>query len=213
MFRIDLLKGQGIPIRSRPAGIAIAAVTTLVPLVAGTVMFSFYVHDRIIVSINRQRAASYTTKINGLSEAVRLQESLGKEKSDYGNRLSEVKSSLGRYTQWSPVLAAMVESMPDTVALTAVEVKQSSVKKKVPKKDSPGTTTDVTVPVTTLRLSLYASPQSDSDKAIRDFRDQLRSSSFLGPKLDNIIVSQEIGTLDGREVVSYEMDCVFKPKL
>ena len=213
MFKIDLLKGQGIPIRSRPEGIIMAVVTAVVPLILAIVMCSIYVHNRILISINKQRITNCTAKIGGLVEAVRLQESLAKEKEKYGDHLSEVKSTVGRYTQWSPVLAAMMESMPDSVVLTALDVKQSSVKKKIPKKDNPTVLTDVTVPITTLRLSVCASPQSDSDQAIREFRDGLRSSPFLGPTLDNIVVSQELGTLDGREVVSYEIDCVFKAKL
>ena len=39
MFDIDLLKGQGIPIRSRPEGVAVAIVTVAVPVIIAIVMF------------------------------------------------------------------------------------------------------------------------------------------------------------------------------
>ncbi|UCG47784.1 MAG: hypothetical protein JSU94_20180 [Phycisphaerales bacterium] len=213
MFTIDLLKGRGIPIRSRPEGIAIAVATAVVPVVLGTAMFGWYVHNKVMVSINKQRAANYTAKISELSEAVRVQESLDREKAAYVHQLSEVKSNLGRYRQWSPVLAAMMEKMPDSVVLTGLEVKKSTVKKKVPRKDNPQILKDVAVPVTTLRLTVCAGTESDSNAAIKDFRDKLRSSQFLGSQLDNIVVSQELAMLDGREVMSYEIDCVFKVEL
>ena len=95
--------------------------------------------------------------------------------------------------------------------LTSLEVQQHTIKRKVPKKDAPGETIAIDVPVRTLRMSVYGSGEGDSDKAVRDFRDRLQQSVTLGPKLENIWVSQESDTIDGQDVVSYEIDCVFKP--
>jgi Tfp pilus assembly protein PilN len=213
MFAIDLLNGQGAPARSRPEGIIVAALSTTVPVVAAVVMFGVYVHSKTIVSIKRGQIANYTTKIGALSEAVRLQESLDREKAVVGEKLLEVKSAISRYTQWSSVLAALIERMPESVVLTSLEIKQNPTKKKVPKKNDPKNTVEVMVPITTLRMGICASPQSDSDNAVKDFRDGLRSCPLLGPKIENILVSQELGRLEGRDVVLYEIDCVFKPRL
>jgi len=99
------------------------------------------------------------------------------------------------------------------VMLTKLEVKQHSVRKKVPKKDNPQEMIEKNVPVRILQMSVSGSPQHDCDKAVRDFRNRLRSSAFLGPKLENIGVSQESETLEGRDVASYEIECVFKMRL
>jgi len=103
--------------------------------------------------------------------------------------------------------------MPNSVMLTGLEVKQHSVRKKVPKKDNPQEMIEISVPVRILQMSVSGSPQYNCDKAVRDFRDSLRSSAFLGPMLENISVSQESETLEGRDVASYEIDCVFKVRL
>jgi hypothetical protein len=97
--------------------------------------------------------------------------------------------------------------------LTGLEVKENSVRKKVPQKDNPQEMVDMNIPVRTLRLSVSGSPQQNCDEAVRDFRDSLRSSSLLGPWLENIAVSQESEMLEGQDVASYEIDCVFKPRL
>ena len=55
MFTIDLLKGQGIPIKSRPEGIVIAAVTLAVPIIIAVIIFSFYLNNSIVISIQRQK--------------------------------------------------------------------------------------------------------------------------------------------------------------
>jgi len=213
MFTIDLLKGQGIPMKSSPGGIAIAAVTVAVPMTIAIIMFGFYLNNRTQVSIKEHEIVRCQAEIDKLSGAVELQKSLEKEKITYGNYLSEVNSSISRYIQWSPVLVTLVENMPDSVMLTELEVKQLSVRKKVPDKDNPQEMIEKSVPVRILQMTVSGSPQHDCDKAVRDFRNRLRSSAFLGPKLENIGVSQESETLEGRDVASYGIECVFKTRL
>jgi len=199
--------------KSSPGGIAIAAVTVAVPMTMAIIMFGFYQNNRTHVSIKEQETVRCQAEIDKLSGAVELQDSLEKEKIVYGNCLSEVKSSISKYIQWSPVLVTIVENMPDSVRLTALELKQNSVRKKVPKKDNPEEMIEKNVPVRILQMSVSGSPGYDCDKVVRDFRNHLRSSAFLGPKLEDIEVSQESEKLEGRDVASYEIECVFKTRL
>ena len=213
MFTIDLLKGQGVPMKSSPGGIAIAAVTVVVPMTIAIIMFGFHLSDETTTSIKKQEIVRYQAEIDKLSDAVELQESLEKEKIVYGDCLSEVKSSIGRYIQWSPVLVTLVENMPNSVILTGLEVIPDSVSKKVPQKDNPLEMTEVYVPIRILRMSVSGSPQYDCNKEVRDFQERLSSSAFLGPKLESIGYSQKSETLEGQDVASYEIDCVFKARL
>ena len=213
MFTIDLLKGQGLPMKSRPTGIVISAVAVAVPVIIAMVMLGVYLRNKIIISVEKQKIAMLETEIGKFSELVKLQESFEKDKAVYSSCLSEVKSSIGRYAQWSPVLVTVVENIPDSVTLTALEARQRSIKKKVPQKDDPQKTIDVDVAVRALRASVYASPQADSDEVVRNFQSRLRSSAFLGPRLENITVSQESGKLEGEDIVIYQIDCIFKPGL
>jgi len=97
--------------------------------------------------------------------------------------------------------------------LTTLEVKQRSIKRKVPKKDDPERMIDIDVPVRVLQAIICGNPQYNCDEAVKDFRDRLRSSAFLGPKLENIFVWPKADKFEGQDVVFYEMDCVFKPGL
>jgi Tfp pilus assembly protein PilN len=213
MFTVDLLKGQGLPMKNRPTGIIISAVAVAVPIIIAITMLSVYLRNKIIISVQKQEIARWETETGKFAGLVKLQESFEKDRVVYSSCLAEVKSSIGRFAQWSPVLATVVENMPDSVALTALEAKQRSIRKKIPQKDDPTKTTDVDVPVRTLRVSVCSTPQTNSDEVVRDFQARLRSSAFLSPRLENITVSQESSKLEGQDVVIYQIDCVFKPGL
>lgn len=213
MFTIDLLKGKGIPAKSRPRNIAVAVVAVVVPVIILITMLGYFLHNRIIISIKQNTIANYETKISGLSDAIKQQKSFEEEKSTYSNCLSEVSSSLDGHTQWSPVLVTLVKNMPESVILTALDVKQRSTKIKVPQKNDPAKMIDTSVPVRILQMTVAGKPESNCDDAIRDFSEILRSSSLLGPRLENIRISQALSKLKDEDVVSYQIDCIFKPGL
>ena len=213
MFTIDLLKGEGIPVKSGPGGITIAVVALVVPIVITIVMFGLYLSNIINISVQKQEIVRYEKQIDELSDALEMQKSFEEKKTIYSNSLSEVSSSIGKHIQWSPILAVLQNSIPDSMVLTKLEVKQDFVRKKVPQKRDPKKMTDIFIPVRTLHIGVCGSPRSDGDSAIRNFRYRLRSSTLLGPKLKDIKVSQGFDTLEGQDVVSYEIDCVFKPEL
>jgi len=213
MFTIDLLKGQGVPIRSGPEGIVVVAVTLVVPVVVAIVMLGCYLRSSIVMSIQKQDILNYETKIEELVDAVQLQKSFEQEKSQINNCLSEVASSIGNHTQWSPIVAEVVKNMPDSMCMTKLRIERRFVKKQVPSKDNPLNMVEITVPARTLQIGVCALLHSDSSVAIRDFRDSLRASPLLQPELENIRVSQKAGKLDDKDVVSYEINCDFKEGL
>ena len=213
LFTIDLLKGQGIPIKSKPEGIVVATTAFVIPAVIAIVMLGWYLSTSASISIQKQKISSYEEKISKLSKAVELYNSFEEEKGAVNNCLSEVSSSIKKHTQWSPVLVMLVKNMPDSLVLKELEVKRRSTKVKVPQKDNPQMMVDVSVPVETLHITVSGNIRNSSDKAVRLFRDRVRSSDLLREKLEDIIVSQELNTPKSRDTVSYDIDCIFKPKL
>lgn len=213
MFTIDLLKGKGIPAKSRPRNIAVAAAAIVVPIIIAMAMFGFYLRNRIVISIQKNAIDNYKTKIAGLSDAIELQKSFEEKKIVYNNCLSEVSSSLSGHTQWSPVLVTLVKNLPEPVVLMELDVKQRSVRKKIPQKDDPKKMIDTSVPVRTLHMTVAGRPGTNCDEEIRDFSEVLRSSSLLGPRLEDIRISQGVCKLEEQDAVSFQIDCIFKPGL
>ena len=221
MFAIDLLKGQGRPARTKPQGVAIFVATFAVPMLVAILIAGYYYRNKVTILIHKQNIASYVTQTERLADALKLKGAWEKDKSAINGCLTEVAGAIGRHTQWSPVLVAIVQNLPESVVLNNLEVRQSTIKRKAivkaagaekdkDKKDAKKA--DTSVAVRTLKLRVSGNPSYDCDREIKAFRERLRDSNVIGPKLEDVVIaSQGHDTLDGRDVVAYDIDCIFKP--
>lgn len=210
MYTVDLLMGEGIPIRSRPGGIALACLIVVVPLLIGLGMTSFYLDGRIILSIEKQQLSNIESASGVLTQALKRKESLENEKASASGVLSEIKTAVDGYTQWSPTLTSLVESLSDTLVLTRLEANQSTVQRKVPAKDDPTRKVDVSIPTRTLKLCVCGRQAGTALDAVQTLQENLRTSPVIGPILDTITVSQSVSMLDNQEAVMYELECTLK---
>jgi hypothetical protein len=222
MFAIDLLKGQGRPARTKPQGVAIFVATFAVPMLVAILIAGYYYRNKVVILIHKQNISSYVTQTERLADAWKLKESWEKDKSAINGCLTDVAGSIGRHTQWSPVLVEIVQNLPESVVMNSMEVRQSSIKRKSivkasaekDKKDKQDKQADTSVAVRTLKLRVSGNPSYDCDREVKAFRESLRASKVLGPKLEDVVIaSQGRDNLDGREVVAYDIDCIFKPGL
>jgi hypothetical protein len=214
MFAIDLLKGQGRPVRTKPQGVALFVTTFAVPVLVTILMVGYYVRNGVIISIEKQNITNYDSQIKRLADDLKFKESSEFEKSSINSCLTDVTKSIKRHIQWSPVLVTLVENLPDSVVLTGLEVKQSSIKRKTTSKSATDNKNDSSVSVRTLKMRVSGNPSYDCDLEIRKFRDRLRASDYLGPRLEDVVVaSQGHDTVNGHDVVAYDIDCIFKPGL
>jgi hypothetical protein len=211
MYAIDLLKGEGVPIRSRPGGVAFACLLVVVPFLAAFGMASYYVDNNVVLAIQQQQVSRLDAALEALAGAVQKRDALEKEKMDANHMLADVKTALGEHRQWSPVLACLIESLSDTLVLTRLEVRPDTIRAKVPAKDDPTRKIDGVLPVRVLQICVGGKDRESSSEAVRRLQESLRSAPALGPLLDTITPSQSTTTLDGHEATLYELNCVFKP--
>ncbi len=210
-YTIDLLKGEGLPIRSRPGGIAFACLVVVLPFLTAFGAVSVYLDSGVVITIQKQQTSRLATAVEALSSAVHKREALERDKAQAAWVLSDVKASLGGHSQWSPTLASLVESLSDTLILTKLEARRDTVRIKVPAKDDPTKKVDASIPVRALKICVCGKDKESSSEAVRRFQESLRSSPAIGPMLDTVTVSQDATMLEGHEAVLYEFNCVFKP--
>jgi len=210
MFTIDLLKGQGIPAHSTPTGIIITIMSVIVPLVIAIALLSNYLNDKIVISVHTQRIKNYDSQMNKLTSAIEKEKSFKKQHNSLNNCMSEITSFYSKEIQWSPILAMLAKNIPNSVVLTELDVKENTVRKEVPNKNNPDEMVNVLVLTRTLKIFICGRTNSDCAQDVREFRDSLLFSDVLGQKLKDIQVSQKAATLEGRDVVLYEIDCIFK---
>lgn len=213
MFTIDLLKGKAIPLKSRPEGIAIAAVTFTVPVIVAMAMFAYFIHCRVVTSIQKQRMVSYQQKTRQLASAIESHKNIEQKKAEIDSCMSEIWSSLKRHSQWTDVLITITENIPASVVLTELSVKQRSVRMKVPKDNDPKIMVGVTAQARTLKIKVAGRMNENLDEQIRNFRDVIRACPSIEKTLKEVRVSQGSDILDGENVISYEIDYIFKPQL
>jgi hypothetical protein len=213
MFTIDLLKGQAIPIKSKPGGIAVMAGAIAIPVIAVIIMVNSYLTGSVALGVGKQQIVSYSNQTAKLTEAVAIQKSFAEEKSSQHGCLSEVSANIDRHLQWTPILVTVVESMPETMVITALEVKRESVRIPIPKKDDPTKMVETSVIVKKMLISVTGDPSRNHNESVKLFCDRMRNSEVLGPMIDKISVNQKNKKNKGQDELSYEIECVFKPDL
>jgi len=208
MFTVDLLNGSGLPAKSSPKCIALAAGTFTVPVAAGLFLLGLYLSNSVMTSIQKHSLSRYESRIDRISAAVEAHRSLQGRKKTINGCLGDLPAAVNRFTQWSPILVAVVKEMPRQVALTELKIQKRSVKVDVPARDDPARSVQINVPARTMQLCVVNAGGSAAEDAVRDYMDQLRSSGSLGAKVTDMRVSQDLVAVEGKQVPAYQIDCV-----
>jgi len=210
MHTIDLLRGQGVPAKTTLGGVAIIAVIVAVPVLAAVAMLDRYLVNRTDIEIQQQVIAREQATIEKYAPDLKLKESLDKKRDLVHSRLSEVSSSIGEYIQWSPVLVTIVENMPGDMVMNGLSVENRREKKKVPKKNDPKRTVNVNITKRTLILDISGTRTGNYSTTVNDYSENLKNSTVLGPKLENITFAKRSGGLGEEKADSWTMRLIFK---
>ena len=210
MLTIDLLKGQGIPIRTRPTGASFLAIVIAVPVVVTIVTLGNYVRGGIMLRNQKHLLTTIQTDIFKLANSVKYKQDAEREIDDMNACFAEVDGAILQQIQWSPVLQVLAESMPTSLILSSLSVKSEIESKDVPQRKNPSKRIAVPVPKRILYISLYGRRARGSDDAVLKLLSTLNTSSVLRGRADNIrLIAQ--ATDKRRNVMNYVIECVFKP--
>ena len=213
MYTIDLLNGQGIPIRSRPWGIAFWCIVIGVPVILGIGIIVHILDNRVALSIQRKQLERLEASIDPLSEKLRKREALEANQTQMRILIEDIRTELLTHTQWSPVLSALVENLSDALVLTHLEGNLEQERRLMPAPDDPLKQIEREVYVPGLKIGVSGIHGSVSYEVVRELQNKLRYSERVGSRLDQITISQQSQNLQGQEVVSYELNCQLHPLL
>jgi len=210
MLTIDLLKGQGIPLKTRPAGASLLAIVIAVPVVVTIVALGNYVRGGIMLRNQKHLLNTIQADIFKLSNSVRYKEEAESQISAMKECFIELDDTILQQIQWSPILQVLAEKMPSSLVLSSLTIRSEIETKQVPHRKSPSKKIPVPVPKRVLYISLYGRQTRGSDEAVLEFLSILNTSSILRNRADNIrLVAQ--ATDKRRNSVNYVIECVFKP--
>ena len=210
MHTIDLLRGQGIPVKTTLGSAAMVIVMVVVPILAVAGMADRYLQNKTEIGIKQQAITVEQGTIEKFADDVKYKESLQKQQGVVNNKLSEVSSSLGNYIQWSGVLEALARYMPAQMVMSSLTAESTSERQKVPSKNNPKRMVNVTVFKRRLVLDISGTELRDYGDVVQGYANRLKSSSVLGPKLEGIEVSQKPASSGDVNTVSYTMNLKFK---
>jgi hypothetical protein len=210
MLTIDLLKGRGIPPKSRPAGASLMAVLIAVPVIVTIVTFGNYVRGGIIIRNQKRVLTDIQADIFKLAEGIKFKQDAEREISNINACFVEVNDVILQQIQWSPIFEALAKNMPTNLILSELSVKSEIDSKNVPQRKNPLKMITIPVPRRILYISLYGRQAGSSDKAVLEFIKVLNASTPISERADSIrLIAQ--ATDEKKDVMEYVIECVFKP--
>jgi len=210
MHTIDLLKGEGTPAKATFGTVCLVAAIVVVPILAGSVMAGRYLQNREVIAIDQEAVTRAQEVIERHKGDVAFKEQMEQRQAGVNAKLAEVKSCLGGYVQWSPVLVTLAENMPAGMVMSRLAAETRQSRQIVLKDNDPNQPVNVTISKKVLVLDLAGSPGGNYDGVVRAYGDRLKSAPVLGPRLENIVHSQKPGEFGDVKTVIYTMELVFK---
>ncbi|TFG50125.1 MAG: hypothetical protein E4H40_01830 [Candidatus Brocadiia bacterium] len=232
MFTIDLLKDRGVPIKSKPGGTFLVAVSFIVPVAMAAVVLGNYLHDRILIVHNRNATAKLEYEIEDLTSQLELRKLSIQQRDKINSCYNELAGFLRQYIQWTGVLRLLVENIHEKMALEKLEAMTAEKSVDVAikstaaqtKKDSSGKvslseigdmskssvkkTKKILKIERSLRVGLSVKLQDDidGDDLLRNLIFELENSNLPRGKIGEANPGPS-GTID--DIVNYSITCLF----
>lgn len=211
MIKIDLLKGEGIPVANRPGTVALMLTPFVIPVVISALMAGAYLDGRATLKTHNAKLASGNAAYQELADIQQFLENVQAKHTHVEDSLSEVDDAVDTHMQWSSIILALVDNLPDNVALSKLRVKRNSMQELVPHQDDSQRSTLITYCQYTLTLVADSFAGATGSEAIQNYIHSLQNSSELQSKIENVdVTSQKSARSDDSRLVHYEINCVFK---
>lgn len=211
MIKIDLLKGQGLPVRSNPTAIAVITLLFMVPTICGLAMATQYLHNRSEIVIQEKALQKLDEKAAAVNELHEFQQANDTLSHKTNACIMEVADIMPRYNQWSPLLAAIAEHLPQDFVLNELEVVKKMKSVEVPRKGEPGQKSTISIPTRTLRICVYHNDTQLNDAEVQEFIEKLQSDQSLWSQVQEFrLVGHQLETVDEQEMTRYDIDAILK---
>jgi hypothetical protein len=206
MFEIDLLNGQGLPVKSQPWAVALVAAPFLIPLVAIVVLISSYVTDGMEIRSKQEQTVKMDVKLAEMTTARAERDMSQAQIVAAAKSSQEIALSVKGRMQWSDVVSEISNHRPGDLVLYKISANREKV---TTKPDESGKT--MSSYKFKMMMGAYADIGSTGGASVRQFIDSVKSSTVLGPRIESIKpISNQSGTFQGRNVAVYDIECIFK---
>jgi Tfp pilus assembly protein PilN len=206
-FTIDLLQGKGLPQRSRPGTIALAAVPFLIPVLATGLLGARWYHSSSQIEAEHAVLMQNQQHIDQNAQVLREYETIQQNILEARHNIKNITDALAYEMPASPILLELVQALPPTVFVQKLDLDYQPLRQKVTNPQNNQVTFQRTIQ-RTLRLTLAGPNQIDTDQAVDDYIQTLRSLPFLSRVAKEIqITSRQETEVDKQILIFYEIRC------
>ena len=210
MYKIDLLKSNGLPARSNIKSATAIGFLFSVPIVIFVMMTGSYAQSRMLINSDGQTLGHYENKFSNLKSRLMKEDLIVQRYNALNESLHEVRDMLDNNIQWTPSLATIEGLLPPALTIGRMEVKIKTFQKAVPQRGNSDVEINVPIYKRILTMYLHSSSKIDPDAIVTKFKNDLTNSPLLKSQIRDITISsRKPEKIKGLDVMSYEMNCTF----
>lgn len=176
MFKIDFLKKQGLPTKSRPLEVGLFTTIAVISVLILCLLCVQYFHNSSVL-ISKQKSLAVLESM--LQKTPGKGRQNDKNMSIYDECHFEIATSIGRYVQWTPVLRELANSLPPSMLLNELKVTRTLKKTRVTSIINPKKKVNFEIISRTLTSDVYDFLPDADDTAVKSYLAIWRSSKVL----------------------------------
>lgn len=190
MFKIDFLKGQGLPEKSRTVETGLFAGIAAVSVLILCLLFVQYFHNSLILRAKQKHLATLESRLKETAGKGSIKLRIKQNLSIYDECYFEIASSIGRYVQWTPLLRELANSLPPSMLINELSVTRTISKEKVTSIRDPGKQVDFEIVKRTLNSDLYGFNTDENDTAIKSYLAIWRDSEVQNSAFEKVYLAE-----------------------
>lgn len=207
MHTIDLLKGQALPPKTTLGSLVFTALLFVVPLLVGAVVLGMYAINKTNIDVQNGQIERLEKQIADAQPNTLEMSELEKSKKLCAARLGEVSKCVDTYLQWTPVLIALAENMPEKMimdSLSASSVNPGGIKKS----SDPNKTLVIPIPQKRMTAVISGRGTDVFNLKVQDYQKKLKSEQLLA-HIKEITHLMQAQTADN-QLQSFTMSFIFE---
>ena len=190
MFKIDFLKGKGLPARSRKFETGLFAGIAAVSVLILCLLCVQYFHNSLTLRLRHKQLAALESMLEGTAGSVNIESRIKKDLNIYNECYFEIAVSIGRYVQWTPLLRELANSLPPSMLINELSVTRTIKKEKVASIMEPGKQVDFEIVSRTLNSDLYGFTPDENDTAVKSYLAIWRDSEVLNGAFEKVYLAE-----------------------
>lgn len=208
MYEIDMLKGREAA-GNNWFGMVLTGAAFFMPVALAFVISIGYFNDKASISAYREEVSDYEFQLREMEGEKKRIDGVTSKNEKQSAWLGDVGEVLSRHSQWTNILMAIRENLPDSLLVNKLDVNRKMVTMVVDQRYGDEKKINVSVPVRTLVISLYSTNGQSDDAAVRGFQRSLVAAEAFRKRVKDVVIAlRKPDVVEGRDVVRYELNCI-----